>query len=70
MTGQLKKCIDCDTYLSITAKGCHVCNSTDPFGNRRYDKRMQIVGLLFIATAATIAWALIFFNIIDVESIF
>ncbi|EPA1042566.1 hypothetical protein ACWKX9_23725 [Enterobacter asburiae] len=70
MEGQLKKCISCHTDLSITAKMCHVCNSTDPFDTRRYNEVIQIVFFLFIAAAATVAWALVYLNIIDVDSMF
>lgn len=70
MAGQLQKCIDCGTDLSITAKECGVCKSTDPFGTQRFNEKMKMMGFLLVVAVAVIVGALAYFNIIDVKSIF
>lgn len=36
----MKNCIDCGRPLSPTAKSCSECDSTDPFGKERLNKKI------------------------------
>lgn len=58
MAKKLKACVDCGNIISVTAKTCGKCDSTDPFGEERFKKKLSrafgflviiIVGLLYLS---------------------
>lgn len=49
MAKKLKACVDCGNMISVTAKTCGKCDSTDPFGEERFKKKLsRTFSVLFI----------------------
>lgn len=42
MEAKMKRCVNCGKPLSVTAKSCNECNSTDPFGIKRQADKLQM----------------------------
>ncbi len=58
MAKKLKACVDCGNMISVTAKTCGKCDSTDPFGEERLKKKLSrtfvvlviiVVGLFYLS---------------------
>lgn len=41
-------CVDCNKVLSPTTEVCSGCQSQDPFGTKRREKRFKLVLLLML----------------------
>jgi hypothetical protein len=65
MAGNLRACVDCGNLLSVTAKSCGKCNSTDPFGVDRAAQKTQLTLFLLGLMVVGVIAALFYFQIID-----
>ncbi|EJJ1299936.1 hypothetical protein NIO33_003989 [Salmonella enterica] len=65
MSRHLKECIDCGKPLSVTAKECNNCKSTDPFGSERFNQKLQMSGVVFLVITAIVIAALAHFEIFN-----
>lgn len=65
MNGSLMKCIDCGKELSVTAKECSQCCSTDPFGFARKKEKREMIIVLIVCLSMFLFFVLWYFNILD-----
>lgn len=65
MNSGLMKCVDCDNELSVTARTCSQCCSTDPFGFVRKKEKREMTIALIMCLSMLLFFVLWYFNILD-----
>lgn len=51
----LHGCVDCNKALSASTQVCSGCQSQDPFGNKRRERRVKIVLVIMVILGAITA---------------
>ena len=62
--------MDCGKSLSVTAQNCNACNSTDPFGSKRFNDNINAYAKLAGVLALMTIGVLWHYGIIDPVSWF
>lgn len=65
MEAKLKNCVDCGKPLSVTAQSCNECNSTDPFGSKRFNDKLHATIVTVCIIAALVIGGLWYTGIIN-----
>ncbi|EBW5502045.1 hypothetical protein DPT48_22665 [Salmonella enterica subsp. enterica serovar Enteritidis] len=65
MNSGLMKCVDCGKELSVTARTCSHCCSTDPFGLARKKEKREMAIVLTMCLLMLLFFVLWYFSILD-----